>query len=90
MTEPDPNAAAAWMADQVNTHRELYQTDAADHIYREFGGQLTYENDNGNLAIDKSVLAAFRKLTESTVVWERGARVWRLRERHDPEGRSAY
>ncbi|GGW73847.1 hypothetical protein GCM10010381_68220 [Streptomyces xantholiticus] len=27
------------------------------------------------------------KLSEGTVVWERGARYWRLRTQHDPEGK---
>jgi hypothetical protein len=33
-----------------------------------------YENENGNLAINRQVLKEFRKLTEKTVVWERGVR----------------
>ncbi|GAA5207582.1 DUF6953 family protein [Streptomyces thinghirensis] len=45
--------------------------DSADRIASDFDEGLTYVNDNGNLAISKEVLAAFRKLSEGTVVWER-------------------
>jgi hypothetical protein len=89
-TTPDPRVAAEWMAAQINEHGELYQYDAAEHIAEHFGGDLTYENDNGNLAISRKVLAAFRSLTEGTVVWEQGAKLWRRKDSHDPEGRLAY
>jgi hypothetical protein len=50
-TTPDPRVATEWMAAQINEHGELYQHDAAEHIAEHFGEDLTYENDNGNLAI---------------------------------------
>jgi hypothetical protein len=89
VTQPDSNLAAQWMAHQIDEHGELYQIDAAEHIYQNFS-DLTYENDNGNLAISKSVLSIFRTLTEGTVVWDRYARMWRRRNEDDPEGRSVY
>jgi succinylglutamate desuccinylase len=90
MTAPDATAAAQWMADQIAKHGELWQNDAADHIHYKLNHELTYENENGNLAIGKDVLAAFRKLTEGTVVWERGSRSWRRKGKGDPDGRLAY
>lgn len=66
---------------------ELWQMDAADRIDADFDEGLTYINDNGNTAISKEVLAEFRKLSEGTVVWERGSGLWRRREEYDPEGR---
>lgn len=89
MTAPDAAAAAQWMADQIAEHGELWQNDAADHIHR-VNDDLTYVNENGNLAISKAVLAAFRKLTDGTVVWERGSRSWRRKTKGDPDGRLAY
>ena len=52
---------------------------ATETIASKFGNRFIYENDNGNLAIDKKVLAAFRKLTKESVVWERAGRYWRVR-----------
>jgi hypothetical protein len=48
---------------------------------------FTYINSNGNVAISKAVLTAFRALTAETVVWERGEKCWRKRERLDAPGR---
>jgi hypothetical protein len=52
-----------------------------------FGEEFVYENENGNYGIDKKVLKAFRDLTEKSVVWERGSRMWRKREKYDGPGR---
>ncbi|HBM1136132.1 hypothetical protein OW684_04970 [Acinetobacter baumannii] len=43
-------------------------------------------NDQGNQVIDKKLLKAFKKITETTVVWDRAQRAWRLREEHDLVG----
>ena len=37
----------------------------------------------GNAAISKDVLAAFRKLTKDTVVWDRSTKPWRKRNAYD-------
>lgn len=62
-----------------------------EHAVREmeirFGEEFVYLNDNGNPAIDRRVLAAFRTLTEGEVVWDRSSFVWRKREAWDPPGR---
>ncbi|MEU0030772.1 hypothetical protein [Streptomyces sp. NPDC006335] len=87
MSDTNAQAAAQWMLTQITDNGELWQMDAADHIASDFDEGLTYTNDNGNLAISKEVLAAFRKISEGTVVWERGQRYWRRRTEHDPEGR---
>jgi hypothetical protein len=83
-----PADIAGWMMEQLQTKRELYQEDAVYEIAKKFGSGFTYENDNGNLAIDKKVLDAFRELSEDGVVWERGERLWRRRDKHDETGRS--
>jgi hypothetical protein len=64
----------------------LGQDDAAAGIDDAFGAPHVYERDNGNLAISKDVLAAFRLLT-ADAVWDRAERAWRKREEGDTKGR---
>jgi hypothetical protein len=54
--KPTPQDVAEWMAAELQERETLYQDDAAYNIARLFGGRFTYENQNGNLAIDKAVL----------------------------------
>jgi hypothetical protein len=75
------------MLDRVTTGMELAQDDAAYSIQTQFGNEFVYYNENGNLAISREVLAAFRKLSAKKVVWERGQRIWRLRQPYDGPGR---
>jgi hypothetical protein len=75
------------MLSQIEQAGDLYQDDAVWQISDRFGDQFTHENENGNLAIAKPVLTAFRKLTGDAVVWERGERRWRKREASDDPGR---
>ncbi len=66
---------------------ELYQEVAVAEISSRFGQGFVYQNAAGNEAINKDVLVEFAKLTRDKVVWERGRRVWRLREAGDEPGR---
>ena len=84
---PTPGEVARWMFEQLKQVRYLYQEVVVYQIIERFGEQFTYINENGNPAINREVLTAFRKLTERTVVWERGDRVWRFREDDDEPGR---
>lgn len=90
VTKPDGDSVAQWMAEKIETDGCLYQEDAVYTIAETFGDEFTYDNDNDNPAISRKVLATFRKLTEQTVVWERGERMWRKREASDEAGRQAY
>ena len=74
---------ARWMVERLRVERLLYQETVVYEIAKRFGGAFTYVNDNGNLAIDRRVLSEFRKLTEPDIVWDRGERMWRLREPYD-------
>jgi len=65
----------------------LDQESAVWSIKQQFGDRFVYDNANGNLAIGKDVLKAFRKLTGDSVVWERGSRTWRKRADYDTAGR---
>ena len=81
---------AEWMLEELKREKYLYQEVVVYEIAERFGEKFTYDNENGNLAIDKSVLREFRRLTENIVVWERGSRLWRFREDYDnPDKRQA-
>ena len=82
-----PREVADWMLEQLKRDDTLHQESAVGDIEDEFGDEFVYENENGNLAISKPVLAEFRKLTGRTVIWSRSERLWRFRERHDEPGR---
>jgi len=82
-----PKDVAEWMLEELKKDKYLYQETVVYDIAEKFGDEFTYTNDNGNLAIDKKVLDAFRKISETTVIWERGTRMWRFREDYDEPGR---
>jgi hypothetical protein len=76
------------MLKQLRGQDFLYQSELVYQIHEMFGEPFVYENDHGNLAISRDVLAEFRLLTERTVVWDRSERAWRWREQHDSAGRA--
>ena len=78
---------ARWMLDELEANGYLYQEVAVRRIDERFGEGFTYLNDNYNEAIDRKVLAAFRKLSEDTVVWSRSEKCWSKRSRSDAPGR---
>lgn len=84
-----PTAAdvARWMLGRVQTDKWLEQDVAVFEIEKRFGSTFVYDNENGNAAIDRSVLKEFKAISRDTVVWERGDRAWRLRAPHDAPGR---
>jgi len=75
------------MLDELHRVKFLYQQDAVFAIETKFGKEFSYVNNAGNPAIDKKVLAAFKKITGDSVVWERGERMWRMRASYDTNGR---
>lgn len=82
-----PDDVAAWMASELERDGVLYQENAVGDIEQRFGAEFVYENENGNPAIRRDVLAAFAKVTADDVVWERGERLWRKRTPLDEPGR---
>ena len=70
------------MIAELEERRFLYQEIVVRQILERFGDEHVYHNENGNLAISKKVLKEFRDRTPD-VVWERGGRLWRKRERYD-------
>jgi predicted proteasome-type protease len=81
---------AQWMVEELNRVSFLYQNEVVYEIQSKFGEKFTYINENGNLAISRSVLNEFKKLTKDIVVWDRRERLWRMREAYDdPNKRQA-
>lgn len=87
MDNVTPEVIAQWMLGQLEDQKKLYQADAASAIAEKFGIEFIYTNDNGNPAIDKRILKAFKKASGDTVVWERWDFCWRKRTAADPPGR---
>jgi hypothetical protein len=84
MTPPE---IAQWMVGELAQRPTLYQSRVATYVRRN-NPALTYRNPNGNWALDKAILAAFRKLTPGDeVVWSRSGQYWRHRKPHDKPGR---
>jgi len=75
---------AIWMNDMLIKNRRLDQSHAAHLILKQWGKAYLYQNANGNWAINKPILDAFRKLNPPDVVWSRGSQVWRFRMPYDP------
>jgi len=67
---------AKWMLDQVDEFQMLAQSDAVFEIERRFGGEWIYENANGNAAIDRRALTAFKRLHGGRVEWDNGDKSW--------------
>jgi hypothetical protein len=82
-----PIDVAEWMLEELKRVDYLYQETVVCEISSKFGDEFTYLNDNGNLAISKKVLSAFKKLNDGEVVWERGEKAWRFRQSYDSAGR---
>lgn len=87
MTAPTEFDVAAWMVEELQRRKHLYQEEAVWEIKKKFDNSFVYDNENGNPAISKSVLKEFKKLTADDVVWERGERCWRMRMATDKSGR---
>ena len=80
---------ATWMLAKMESEGCLYQVDAVDHLLRLGVDRLLEVNPAGNDVLSRKVLDAFRRVTESTVVWVKQERYWRPREAGDPPGRVA-
>lgn len=84
-----PDAVASWMLAQIERDGCIYQDDVVDYLVKAKREDLLTENADGNQVIGKAVLASFRKLTETTVVWVKPDRYWRTRVAEDEPGRDA-
>lgn len=84
-----PDTVAAWMFAQVKRDGCIYQDDVVDYLVKAKREDLLTENADGNQVVGRAVLAAFLKLTATTVVWVKPERYWRWRVAEDEEGREA-
>ena len=84
---PTTKDIAAWMLSVIHEHGELSQNNAYYIINKQFGSSFTSVTNSGGPSIKGSVLTAFKKISEDTVVWERGEKKWRKREFYDAPGR---
>jgi len=81
----EPGAA---QFDEVTRRNVLDQETATHQIQMNFGqGVYPWKWKKGNWAINKDVLAAFRKLTGDSIVWDRSYREWHKRHSSDKPGR---
>lgn len=82
-----PQEAAEWMFAELQRVRWLDQETVAWQFLK-LDKTLVHTNANGNPAIEKKVLDAFKKLTPTAdYVWSRGSRHWRKREHYDTPGK---
>lgn len=80
---------ASWMLSQIEKDGCIYQEDVVDYLVKAKKENFLRENNDGNLVIGRAVLDAFRKLTESNVVWVKSDFYWRFRVAEDELGRDA-
>ncbi len=64
---PTAEDVAAWMLEELQREKVLYQEAVVSEIETRFGEEFTYANANGNLAIAKRVLEEFRVLSGERV-----------------------
>lgn len=89
-TNTSTSDVAAWMLSVIEEKGELSQNDAYYYINKNFGSGFTTVTNSGSPSIKGSVLTAFKKISEATVVWERGEKKWRKREFYDAPGRDQH
>jgi len=69
---------ADWMFSELEQAKYLEQGAAVSQIAKTFGDQFVYQNESGNLAINKKVLAEFKRITVGKAVWDRSDKGWRF------------
>ena len=80
---------AQWMLVELQKHSCIYQDDVVDYLVKSKADTLLRENTDGNLVVGREVLEAFKRATETTVVWVKPDRYWRYRVKEDELGREA-
>jgi hypothetical protein len=81
---------AQWMLNEVLEKDYLEQGAVVYVILEKFGNDFVYQNNSGNLAIQKSVLSEFNKISAENVVWLTNEKAWCLRKEHHKPGRQQY
>ena len=81
---------AQWMLSVIQEQGELSQNNAYYEINKQFGSGFTTVTTSGSPSVGRSVLTAFKKISDDLVIWERGDKKWRKREFYDAPGRQQY
>jgi len=68
---------ANYMLNELTTNGVLYQNEIVYIIADKFGEEFVYNNERGNLAIEKKVLDIFKKIRPKEIVWDQRERCWR-------------
>lgn len=85
----DAKEVSIWMKSKLDSDGCLYQDDVVDYLVRTSENSLLRENSDGNLVLERKLLAEFRKLTKDDVVWVKPDKYWRFRILEDEPGRDA-
>ncbi|QRY63451.1 hypothetical protein JVX90_04250 [Gordonia sp. PDNC005] len=69
---------AQWMVNEIiqSGQHGVSQSDIVFEIESQFGPSFVYDNENGNPAISRPVLAEFKRLHGGRIEWERAERAW--------------
>jgi len=65
------------MLNELTINDSLYQKQILYDIKDKFGEEFVYINENGNYAIEKKVLTAFKKIINSDIKWDNYEKCWR-------------
>jgi hypothetical protein len=68
---------AEWMFSSLTSAKYLEQGATVSQIRDIFGERFVYQNESGNSAINKKVLAEFKKLIDGKAAWDRSDKAWR-------------
>ena len=85
----DADSVSSWMLAQLEREQCIYQDDVVDYLVKSKCEDLLSENSDGNQVVGREVLAAFKKQTDTIVVWVKPDRYWRFRVPEDEPGREA-
>jgi hypothetical protein len=85
----DATEVSVWMRSQLDDDGCLYQDGVVDLLVKGGENALLRENNDGNLVLERKLLAEFRKLTQDDVVWVKPDKYWRFRVLEDEPGRDA-
>ena len=84
--DPELLLVAQKLADMVNEKDILTHSDVVHFLDKHFPKYI-YENQKGNMVVDKTLLQKFKQLTPD-IVWYKFSLYWKKREPGDEPGRS--
>lgn len=79
----EPGLLARWMLREFEERDGYLPQHLVVRHVREANPSLVYRNKSGGWGLDPAILTAFRKLTDTSVVWSRSELRWRRRRERD-------